>query len=184
MTRPTGIAVTNKIVNAQEVGDPMVEGGHMGPVVNKTQHDKIRELITSAIDEGAKLETGGPDLPANVNRGYYIKPTVFSGVTPDMRIAKEETFGPVVTIMKYDDLDQAVAIANDTEYGLSAVISGDPAAAAEVAPQLRAGMVSVNSWAPGPGAPFGGYKQSGNGREGGVHGMRDFMEVKAITGTA
>ncbi|RDC60845.1 Aldehyde dehydrogenase (NAD(+)) [Alteripontixanthobacter maritimus] len=178
------IAVTNRIVNSQEVGDPMVEGGHMGPVVNKTQHDKIRELITSAIDEGAKLETGGPDLPAGVNRGYYIKPTVFSGVTPDMRIAKEETFGPVVTIMKYDDLDQAVAIANDTDYGLSAVISGDPQAASEIAPRLRAGMVSVNSWAPAPGAPFGGYKQSGNGREGGVHGMRDFMEVKAITGTA
>ncbi len=178
------IAVATKIVGSQTVGDPMVEGPHLGPVVNKAQHDKIRGLIQSAIDEGAKLEVGGPDLPANVNRGYYIKPTVFSGVTPDMRIAKEEVFGPVVTIMKYDDLDEGVRIANDTEYGLSAVISGDPVEAGKVAPRLRAGMVIVNNWGPGPGTPFGGYKRSGNGREAGVHGLRDFMEVKSLTGAS
>jgi aldehyde dehydrogenase (NAD+) len=164
------------------VGDPLTEGGHIGPVVNKTQYEKIQGLIQSAIDDGAKLETGGTGLPTNVNRGYYVKPTVFSGVTPDMRIAKEEVFGPVATIFAYDTLDQAIEMANDTDYGLSSVISGDPAEAAKVAPKLRAGMVAVNNWGPSPGAPFGGYKQSGNGREGGLFGLKDFMEIKAISG--
>jgi len=176
------VNVVKTIVEAQQVGDPMTEGNHIGPVVNKTQYDKIQGLIQSAIDEGATLETGGTDLPSNVNRGYYVKPTVFSGVTPDMRIAKEETFGPIVTLMGYDNLDEGVAIANDTEYGLSAVISGDPAEASKVAPKLRAGMVIVNNWGPSPGAPFGGYKQSGNGREGGLYGLKDFMEMKSISG--
>jgi len=165
-----------------KVGDPLQEGAHIGPVVNKAQYEKIQGLIQSAIDEGATLETGGTDRPADLNRGYYIKPTVFSGVTPNMRIAKEEVFGPVATIMAYEDLDQAIEIANDTEYGLSAVVSGDPAKAAEVAPKLRAGMVAINNWGPAPGAPFGGYKQSGNGREAGLFGLKDFMEVKAISG--
>ena len=176
------IAVANGIVGGTEVGDPMNEGHHIGPLVNKAQHDKVRELIQSAIDEGAKLEVGGPDLPANMNRGYYVKPTVFSGVTRDMRIANEEIFGPVVTVMKYDNLEEGIEIANDTQYGLSSVISGDPAEAAKVAPRLRAGMVIINNWGPAPGAPFGGYKQSGNGREGGAHGLKDFMEVKSISG--
>jgi len=167
---------------ATPVGDPMTEGQHLGPVVNKAQFDKVRGLIQSAIDEGAKLVTGGPDLPSNVNRGYYIQPTVFSNVTPDMRIAKEEIFGPVVTLIAYDSLEQAIDMANDTEYGLSAAISGDPAKAAPVAAQLRAGMVAINNWGPTPGAPFGGYKQSGNGREGGLAGLKDFMEMKAISG--
>jgi aldehyde dehydrogenase (NAD+) len=165
-----------------KVGDPLQEGAHIGPVVNKAQYEKIQGLIQSAIDEGAQMHTGGTDRPADLNRGYYIKPTVFSGVTPDMRIAREEVFGPVATIMAYDSLEQGVEIANDTEYGLSAVISGDPAKAAEVAPKLRAGMVAINSWGPAPGAPFGGYKQSGNGREAGLFGLKDFMEIKAISG--
>ena len=176
------VAVIKAMFDQTQVGDPMQEGMHIGPVVNKAQHDKIQGLIQSAIDEGAKLETGGTGLPANVNRGYYIKPTVFSGVRPDMRIAKEEVFGPVATIMEYSSIDEAIEIANDTEYGLSSVISGDPAKAAEIAPKLRAGMVAVNAWGPGPGAPFGGYKASGNGREGGVFGLKDFMEMKAISG--
>jgi len=167
---------------ATPVGDPLQEGQHLGPVVNKAQYEKIKGLIQSAIDEGAKLETGGTDLPPNVNRGYYIQPTVFSGVTPDMRIAQEEIFGPVATIMPYESLEQGIEIANDTAYGLSAAITGDPAKAAEIAPRLRAGMVAINNWGPSPGAPFGGYKQSGNGREGGLHGLKDFMEVKAISG--
>ncbi|WOK36072.1 aldehyde dehydrogenase family protein [Sphingomonas sp. C3-2] len=175
-------SVVKALFDKAEAGDPLVEGAHMGPVVNKTQFDKIQGLIQSAIDEGAVLETGGTGLPSNVNRGYYVKPTVFSGVTPDMRIAREEIFGPVATVMSYSDLDEAVAIANDTEYGLSAVVTGDPAKAAEVAPRLRAGMIAVNAWGPAPGAPFGGYKQSGNGREGGLFGLKDFMEVKAISG--
>jgi len=176
------VGVIKAMFDGTSVGDPLAEGAHIGPVVNKAQFDKIQGLIQSAIDEGATLETGGTGLPANVNRGYYIKPTVFSGVTPDMRIAKEEVFGPVATVMAYDTLDEAVAVANDTEYGLSAVISGDPAEAAKVAPKLRAGMVAVNNWGPAPGAPFGGYKASGNGREGGLFGLKDFMEVKAISG--
>ncbi len=164
------------------VGDPLSEGAHLGPVVNRAQYEKIQGLIQSAIDDGAKLETGGTGLPTNVNRGFFVKPTVFSGVTPDMRIAKEESFGPIATVFAYDDLEQAVHMANDTEYGLSAVISGEPSEAAKVAPRLRAGMVVVNNWGPAPGAPFGGYKQSGNGREAGMFGLKDFMEVKAISG--
>src|SRR3546814_1631741 len=166
------------------VGDPQSEGGHIGPVVNKAQFDKIQGLIQSAIDEGATLETGGTGLPSNVNRGYYIKPTVFSGVTRDMRIANEEVFGPVATVMAYDDLDEAVDIANDTEYGLSAVISGDPSKAAAIAPKLRAGMVPVKAGGPGPGRAFGGYKASGNAREGGLLGLQDLMAVKSKIGRA
>jgi aldehyde dehydrogenase (NAD+) len=176
------IGVIKAMFDGTQVGDPLTEGMHIGPVVNKAQFDKIQGLIQTAIDEGATLETGGTGLPANVNRGYYIKPTVFSGVTPDMTIAREEVFGPVATVMAYADLEEGIRIANDTDYGLSAVISGDPAAAAAVAPRLRAGMVAVNAWGPAAGAPFGGYKQSGNGREGGLFGLKDFMEVKAISG--
>jgi aldehyde dehydrogenase (NAD+) len=176
------VGIIKGMYEATQVGDPLTEGAHMGPVVNKTQFDKIQALIQSAIDEGAVLETGGTGLPANVNRGYYVKPTLFSGVTSDMRIAREEVFGPVATVMAYGTLEEAVEIANDTDYGLSAVISGDPTEAAKVAPKLRAGMVVVNNWGPSGGAPFGGYKQSGNGREAGLFGLRDFMEVKAISG--
>ena len=179
---PAATAIIKGMYEGTAVGDPLTEGGHMGPVVNKSQYDKIQGLIQSAIDEGATLETGGTGLPSNVNRGYYVKPTVFSGVTPDMKIARDEIFGPVATIMSYDSIDDAVEIANDTVYGLSAVVSGDPAEAAKIAPRLRAGMVTVNSWAPAPGAPFGGYKQSGNGREAGLFGLKDFMEVKSLVG--
>ncbi len=175
-------AFAKAMFEGTKVGDPLAEGMHIGPVVNKAQFDKIQELIQSAIDEGATLVTGGTDRPADLNRGYFIKPTVFADVTPDMRIAKEETFGPVATLMPYDSLEQGIEIANDTSYGLSAVISGDPAKAAEVAPLLEAGMVAINNWGPAPGAPFGGYKQSGNGREGGLFGLKDFMEIKAISG--
>jgi aldehyde dehydrogenase (NAD+) len=176
------VGVIKAMFESTQVGDPMTEGGHIGPVVNKAQYEKIQGLIQSGIDEGAKLEAGGTGLPSNVNRGYYVRPTIFSGVTPNMRIAKEEIFGPVAAVISYQDLDEAIEIANDTEYGLSAAISGDPAKAAEVAPKLRAGMVAINNWGPTPGAPFGGYKQSGNGREGGLFGLKDFMEVKSISG--
>lgn len=176
------IGIIRTMMDSTPVGDPMNEGAHIGPVVNKAQFDKIQSLIQSAIDEGATLETGGTGLPANVNRGYFVRPTLFSGVTPDMRIAREEIFGPVATVISYADTEEAIRIANDTEYGLSATVAGDPAKAAEIAPRLRAGIVTVNQWGPGNGAPFGGYKASGNGREGGVYGLRDFMEVKAIIG--
>lgn len=164
------------------VGDPSEPGQHIGPVVNKAQFEKIQGLIQSAIDEGATLVTGGTGRPDGRNAGYYVKPTLFADVTPGMRIAREEVFGPVATITSYSTQDEAVRIANDTPYGLSATISGDPAAAAEVAPRLRAGLVTINSWSPDLAAPFGGYKQSGNGRENGRYGLADFMEVKTVLG--
>ncbi|GAO40749.1 putative aldehyde dehydrogenase [Sphingomonas changbaiensis NBRC 104936] len=175
-------AFIKAMMEATPVGDPLAEGQHIGPVVNKAQWDKIQGLIQSAIDEGATLVTGGTGLPEGVNRGFYIRPTLFRDVTPDMRIAKEETFGPVATIIGYGNEDEAVRIANDTAYGLSATISGDPAKAAKVARRMRAGLVTINSWSPDPGAPFGGYKQSGNGRENGRYGLTDFMEVKSVVG--
>ena len=174
--------VVKAIMEAVPVGDPMTEGAHIGPVVNRAQYDKIQGLIQSAIDDGAELVIGGTDRPADLNRGFYITPTVFRGVTEDMRIAQEEVFGPVATIMTYQDEDDAVRIANATPFGLSATISGDPAAAAKVAPRLRAGIVTINSWGPDANAPFGGYKQSGNGRENGVYGLREFMETKSVIG--
>ena len=185
--------VARAIFEATPIGDPAEMGAHIGPVVNKAQFDKIQELIQSAIDEGATLVTGGPGRPDGRNAGYYIRPTVFADVTPDMRIAREETFGPVATITRYGTQDEAIALANATEYGLSAAISGDPAAAAvpaadlpaaaaRVAPRLRAGLVTINAWSGPSGTPFGGYKQSGNGREGGKYGIADFMELKTIVG--
>jgi len=170
------------IMESASVGDPLTEGAHIGPVVNRAQYEKIQGLIQSAIDDGAVLETGGTGLPSNVNRGFYVKPTLFSGVTADMRIANEEVFGPVATLMTYDTIDEAIDIANATPFGLSATISGDPAAAAAIAPRLRAGLVTINSWGPDSQAPFGGYKQSGNGREMGAYGLREFMEVKSVVG--
>jgi aldehyde dehydrogenase (NAD+) len=167
---------------ATEVDSPAKEGRHIGPVVNKTQFDKIQGLIQSAIDEGATLLQGGTGMPDNVNRGYYVRPTVLSDVTPEMRIFREETFGPVATITSYDTLDEGIALANDTDYGLSAAVTGDPQAARGVVGKLRAGLVGVNTWGPVPDAPFGGYKRSGNGREAGAYGLRDFLEVKSIVG--
>ncbi len=175
-------AFATRMFAATQVGNPADEGGHLGPVVNKSQFDKIQELIQSAVDEGATLLQGGTGMPESVNRGYYVRPTVLGDVTPQMRIFREETFGPVATISTYDTLDQGVALANDTEYGLSAVVTGDPEAAKAVAGQLRAGLVGINTWGPVADAPFGGYKRSGNGREAGVYGLRDFLEVKSIVG--
>ena len=174
--------VVKAMMEQTTVGNPLEEGQHIGPVVNKAQYEKIQGLIQSAIDEGATLVTGGPGRPDGRNSGFYIRPTLFADVTPDMRIAREETFGPVATITAYDGLDEAVRIANDTEYGLSATISGDASKAAEVAPKLRAGLVTINGWSPDIAAPFGGYKQSGNGRENGKYGLVDFMEVKTVVG--
>jgi aldehyde dehydrogenase (NAD+) len=174
--------VIKTMMEATPVGDPMEMGGHIGPVVNKAQFEKIQGLIQSAIDEGATLVTGGTGRPDGRNAGYYVKPTLLADVTPEMRIWREEVFGPVATMTTYATRDEAIALANDTVYGLSATISGDAAVAAEVAPKLRAGLVTINSWSPDIGAPFGGYKQSGNGRENGKYGLGDFMEVKTLIG--
>ncbi|WP_426258513.1 aldehyde dehydrogenase family protein [Sphingomonas sp. DC1600-2] len=174
--------IVKAMMEGTPVGDPAEMGAHIGPVVNKAQFDKIQGLIQSAIDEGATLVTGGTGRPDGRNVGYFIKPTLFTDVTPAMRIAQEEVFGPVATIIAYDTEDEAVKIANGTPYGLSATISGDPAKAAKIAPRLRAGLVTINSWSPDGSAPFGGYKQSGNGRENGKFGLTDFMEVKTVIG--
>ena len=165
-----------------QTGDPLTEGRHIGPVVNKAQWDKIQRLIRTGIDEGAALEAGGPDRPEGADTGYYVRPTLFSNVANSMTIAREEIFGPVVTIIPYEDDEDAIRIANDTDYGLSAVVSGDPAKAKAFVPRLRAGMVYVNAGNPDPNVPFGGYKQSGNGREYGKYGLAEFMEVKSVIG--
>jgi aldehyde dehydrogenase (NAD+) len=175
-------AIAKQVMAATETGDPLTEGRHIGPVVNKAQWDKIQGLIRKGLEEGAKLETGGPGRPDGMETGYYVRPTLFSSVTNDMTIAREEIFGPVVTIIAYEDDEDAIRIANDTDYGLSAVISGDPARARAFVPRLRAGMVYVNAGNPDPNVPFGGYKQSGNGREYGKYGLAEFMEVKSVIG--
>ncbi|WP_066797400.1 aldehyde dehydrogenase family protein [Sphingomonas soli] len=173
-------AIATEMMKATETGDPAQEGRHLGPVVNKAQWDKIQGLIAKGMAEGAKLETGGPGRPDGVETGYFVKPTLFSGVTNDMTIAREEIFGPVVTIIPYKDEEDAIRIANDTAYGLSAVLFGDAEGVRRVAPRLRAGMVYVNGGQPSPDLPFGGYKQSGNGREHGKFGLAEFLEVKAL----
>ena len=175
-------AIAKQVMAATGTGDPLTEGRHIGPVVNKAQWDKIQGLIRKGLEEGAKLETGGPGRPDGMETGYYVRPTLFSSVTNDMTIAREEIFGPVVTIIAYEDDEDAIRIANDTDYGLSAVISGDPARARAFVPRLRAGMVYVNAGNPDPNVPFGGYKQSGNGREYGKYGLAEFMEVKSVIG--
>ena len=176
------IAIVKDLFDNTLVGNPASEGNHIGPVVNQAQYDKIQSLIQSGIDEGATLVAGGLGRPDGYSAGYYVRPTLFSGVRPEMRIAQEETFGPVATITAYYDEAEAIALANDTIYGLSATISGDPSEALKVASKLRAGLVTINSWAPAPEAPFGGYKQSGNGRENGKYGLLEFTEVKSIIG--
>ena len=164
-------------------GDPAQEDTAMGPVVSKVQFDKIQTLIEAGIAEGATLVTGGPGLPDGMNKGYFVRPTVFANVNNGMTIAREEVFGPVLTILGYENEDDAVAIANDTPYGLSGYVSSsDLAHAGQIAARLRTGNVHINN-APGDqGAPFGGYKQSGNGREWGSFGFEEFLEVKAVLG--
>lgn len=159
------------------------DGRHIGPVVSELQYNKIQALIEKGVEEGARLVAGGPGRPDGLNRGYYVRPTVFADVNNDMTIAREEIFGPVLSIIPFDTEDEAVAIANDTAYGLTNYLqTGDPERASRVARQLRSGMVEVNGASLGAGSPFGGYKQSGNGREGGVWGLEDFLEVKAVAG--
>ena len=159
------------------------EGRHIGPVVSKVQYDKIQNLIHEGIKEGAKLVAGGPDRPAHLNKGYFVKPTVFADVNNEMTIAKEEIFGPVVSIIPFSTEEEAIKISNDTAYGLTNYIqTKDTNKAQRVARQLRSGMVEINGVGFADGSPFGGYKQSGNGREGGKWGIEEFLEVKSISG--
>ncbi|RJG43240.1 MULTISPECIES: aldehyde dehydrogenase family protein [unclassified Mesorhizobium] len=166
-----------------KVGNPTDDGDHIGPVVSEAQFDKIQGLIDVGIKEGARLVAGGLGRPEGFNRGYFVRPTVFADVSNDMRIAQEEVFGPVLTMIPFDSEEDAIAIANDTPYGLSSYIqTGDEEKAHRVARRLRAGMVQINGASRGSGSPFGGYKQSGLGREGGKWGLEDFLEVKAVAG--
>ena len=162
-------------------GDPFDGSTRLGPLVSAAQRDRVRMYIDKGIGEGARLLTGGSDTPDGLDRGFFVAPTVFSDVTRDMAIAREEIFGPVLVIIPYDTEDEAVEIANDTDYGLAGgVWSGDPEHAKAVARRLRTGQVEVNGGSFNPGAPFGGYKQSGNGREFGAFGLEEFLEVKAM----
>ena len=164
------------------VDQPIKEGGHLGPLSSRIQFDKVQGLIKKGIEEGANLIAGGPGKPYGLDVGYFVKPTVFAGVSNDMTIAQEEIFGPVLTMIPFDTEEQAIEIANDTPYGLAAYFSTtSEERAARVARQLRAGMVSVNTASQNYTAPFGGYKQSGNGREWGEFGFDDFLEIKGIT---
>ncbi len=165
------------------VGPADREGVDLGPVVSRVQFDKIQDLIGSGVAEGATLVTGGPGRPADLNRGYYIRPTVFADVTPAMRVMREEIFGPVLSVVPYDTVEQAVTLANDTVYGLASYIQGrDLGAARAIAARMRTGNVHINYPVLDLGVPFGGYKQSGNGREYAEYGLEDFLEIKGILG--
>jgi len=173
------IAVARETAAGVKVGDPSDKTA-IGPVASKAQFDKIQRLIQAGIDEGATLVIGGPGRPDGIDRGYYVKPTVFAHVRNDMTIAREEIFGPVLCILGYDDLDQAIEIANDTDYGLAGYVSGaDLEQARALARRIRAGSIAINHGFD-MNAPFGGYKRSGNGREWGRHGFEEYLEVKAV----
>ncbi len=164
------------------VGDPRDAESKIGPVVSETQYGRIQQLIEKGIGEGAKLEVGGPGRPEGLETGFYVQPTVFSHVTNDMTIAQQEIFGPVLVMIGYEDDDDAARIANDTVYGLSGYVSGSPERAKAMARRIRTGNVHVNGAGPDFNAPFGGYRQSGNGREWGALGFEEYLETKAIMG--
>src|SRR4051812_48346408 len=164
------------------VGDPRDADSKIGPVVSETQYGRIQQLIEKGIGEGAKLEVGGPGRPEGLETGFYVQPTVFSHVSNDMTIAQQEIFGPVLVMIGYEDDDDAARIANDTVYGLSGYVSGSPERATAMAKRIRSGNVHVNGAGPDFNAPFGGYRQSGNGREWGALGFEEFLETKAIMG--
>jgi aldehyde dehydrogenase (NAD+) len=176
-------AIAAQVAAETKMGDPRGEGIEVGPVVSSSQWQKIQDLIQAGIDEGATLVTGGTGRPDGLGTGYYVKPTVFANVSNDMTIAREEIFGPVLSIIPYDDEDEAIRIANDTPYGLSGYVScADLDTARRIASRMRTGMVHINgAWADSA-APFGGYKQSGNGREWGHHGIDEFLELKSVYG--
>jgi aldehyde dehydrogenase (NAD+) len=176
-------AIAKAVADKTKVGDPKSADSNLGPVVNRVQWDKIQALIKKGIDEGAKLAVGGLGLPDGLNKGYYVRPTVFSHVTNDMAIAREEIFGPVLSIIGYKDEDDAVRIANDTPYGLAGYVSSaNVERARHVARRLRAGNINLNGAPNERVAPFGGYKHSGNGREWGRFGLEEYLEVKAVAG--
>ena len=166
-----------------EMGEVFAEDTGIGPVVSDVQFNKIQGLIEKGIEEGAELIAGGPGKPEGLNAGYFVRPTVFANVNNDMTIAREEIFGPVLSILPYEDEEEAIEIANDTEYGLYGYVSsGDVEHAKKVANRIRAGSIAINGAGADFTTPFGGYKQSGNGREWGLFGFEEFLEVKAVVG--
>ncbi|OCK62518.1 aldehyde dehydrogenase family protein [Bradyrhizobium sp. LMTR 3] len=181
--RDAAFEAAREAVDSIRLGDPLDPASTMGPLVSQAQFQKVQDLIQCGIDEGATLVAGGPGRPAETNRGYYVRPTVFGDVTPQMKIAREEIFGPVLSIMSYDSEEEAIEIANDTPFGLAGFVqSRDPDRARTVANRIRAGRVYLNGAPFDRSLPFGGYKQSGNGREFGVFGFEEYLEVKAIIG--
>jgi aldehyde dehydrogenase (NAD+) len=177
------VETARAVAETTRVGPASEEGRHLGPVASQAQFDKIQDLIQQGIDEGARLVVGGLGRPEGVNRGYFARPTVFADVSNDMTIAREEIFGPVLSIIPFETEDEAVSVANDTPYGLTNYVqSEDGARCNRVSRRLRSGMVEMNGQPRGAGSPFGGMKASGNGREGGVWGLEDFLEVKAVSG--
>jgi acyl-CoA reductase-like NAD-dependent aldehyde dehydrogenase len=179
--RDEAVAIAKKAAESYTVGDPVEGKSRLGPLISATQRDRVRSYIKKGVEEGATLVTGGPDAPEGLSKGYYVKPTVFADVRNDMTIAQEEIFGPVLSIIAYEDENDAVRIANDTIYGLAGgVWSGDAERAKRVARKLRTGQVDINGGNFNLFAPFGGYKQSGNGRELGKFGLEEFMELKSL----
>ena len=176
------LAIAKTTAEAIVPGDPLAEGTTMGPLISKTQYEKVQRLIQAGMEEGATLVTGGIGRPAGLNRGWFVKPTIFGDVTNEMTVSREEIFGPVLAILPYDTVDDAVTMANDTVYGLAAYLAGPVADAIPVAHRLRAGTVNLNHPDWDTSAPFGGYKQSGNGREYADWGIHDFCEIKGIVG--
>jgi aldehyde dehydrogenase (NAD+) len=177
------VAIAAAVAEATRPGDPQDARTDIGPVVSQTQFDRIQALIEKGLAEGAVLAAGGPGRPPGLERGYYVRPTVFRDVANTMTIAREEIFGPVLCMIPYDDIEDAIAIANDTPYGLSSYVwGGTTAEAMNVARRLRSGMVHLNGADTDIDAPFGGYRQSGNGREWGRFGIEEFTEVKAVMG--
>lgn len=176
-------AIAASVSESVVIGPTDEESTTMGPVISKVQWDKIQGLIEAGIAEGAKVVCGGPGLPEGIESGYYVRPTVFSDVSNDMTVAQQEIFGPVLVMIPYDTEEEAIQIANDTPYGLAGYVqSGDLDHARAVATRIRAGNVHINGASGGFDVPFGGYKQSGNGREWGAHGFTDYLEIKAIEG--
>lgn len=175
------LAIAQRAAAEQTVGDPGEEGDHLGPLFDQIQFDRVQALIQAGIAEGARVLCGGVGKPEGFETGWYVKPTIFADVTDSMRVTREEIFGPVLVIMPFDDEDEAIALANDTSYGLAAYLqTGDAERAERVAAQLKAGAVHINGGEFNYGSPFGGYKQSGNGREGGVLGLEDYQEIKTL----
>jgi len=176
------VTVASTVANALTVGDPADPATRLGPISNRAQYEKVQRMIGIGIEEGARVIAGGPGRPDGLDKGFYTRPTVFADVNNDMTIAREEIFGPVLVMIPYDDEEEGIAIANDTNYGLAAYLaSGNPERARRVAGRLRAGTVRINGAAPDFSLPFGGYKASGNGRENGAHGLTEYMEVKSVS---